>query len=131
MQWRNALVGVIVVLSAACGASEINTGPVACGSDSPALIVLVRDSISGAFAGGGVTVTATSAAYSFTATTAPGIDAVPRTVPGGPGTYTLTARKTGYRDWTKNGIQVAAEGTGPCAANAKTVEVTVLLAPTS
>ncbi|MDQ6717850.1 MAG: carboxypeptidase-like regulatory domain-containing protein [Gemmatimonadota bacterium] len=122
------LMGIAGVLSACRQAS----GPPDC-SDPPrisefAINVAVRDSLTGLPAARGTTVIARDGAYSDSVTIpAAGFDqlliglAFNRI-----GTYSVTARKDGYVDWVKTGVQVT---TGLCGIDGQLITARLRPAP--
>lgn len=102
--FRSAL--IVMAAAVTTGCSQL-AGPVCTGEARPALAVDVRDSTTGAPAGRGARIIAT------TGTLADTLDAA-RTAHDGPytlaheraGIYTVTVEQEGYRTWSGGGIRV-------------------------
>lgn len=88
----------------------------------------VRDSVTGAGAALGATVSAhySGTAGTYTLPDITGTDTLRILVGTQPGTYDLTIKRSGYATWTRNGIVVEADPLG-CAP--KTVALTARLQP--
>ena len=106
------LLGVLPValplMVAACNSTEEN--PVACTTEARAAInVDVRDSLTGQPAAAGAIGVAAEGSYADT------LDAFSATSLGGAyeraGTYAVTVRKPGYREWRRDGVVVTSD---PC-----------------
>ena len=124
MSWIRGLPLLLVLTTASC--SSI-TSPRGCSTDYVyAVNVQVKDSVSNAMSASGAQMIARDGIYVDSVSAAanrPEVDALPLHAAGErEGTYTVTVRKSGFRDWTRANVQVTK---GECHVNA--VNLTALL----
>ncbi|HEX6749450.1 MAG TPA: hypothetical protein VF092_19295 [Longimicrobium sp.] len=91
----------------------------------PAVQVTVQDSLSGAVITPGATVVIRDGAYADSLTVPPPVETI-GLGSGRVGTYEVTVRKSGYRNWVKAGVQ-AKDGT----CGVQTVNLVARLVPSS
>lgn len=106
----------LVALLVAVTSCNLVTGDHACTDEFRyGLAVSVRDSATGVGASSGATLVTVDQNGSVDSLVAPpnrpDLDAVPLMGAGEhAGTFVVTVRKTGYRDWVRSGVRVASDG---------------------
>jgi hypothetical protein len=120
---RTSLVVALTAASLALAACGSGLGdPLICTAEArPGLVITVRDSVTGAAAAAGSTLLAVDGAYrdsSFIAFDSTMMSGVYERS----GTYQLTLRHGGFRDWTRSGVVVTG---GSC--HVETTRLTALL----
>ncbi len=120
---RHMLLLGLLALTSGCDA----LGSVTCTTIAlPAIIVYVRDAPSGVPAAGGATVVARSGSYADSVSVPTGLtyDYPVSLASERPGTYAVTVRKTGYRDWSQSNVRIDAD-----QCHVRTVTLTASLQP--
>jgi len=93
-----------------------------------AVLLHVKDSLTGAFVASGAKVVARSGTYADSSEFPPGqaeLDGQPLGAAREPGVYTVTVSKAGYSDWVKMGVSVSTAG----KCELRTTDLDALLQP--
>ncbi len=94
-------------------AAALSLGTAACAcTDEGSFAVNVRvvDAATGASRADGATLVVREGAYADSMTGGPGSPPVLAAAPEREGTYEVTVRRAGYRDWTRSGVRVGRGG---------------------
>ncbi|MES2177119.1 MAG: carboxypeptidase-like regulatory domain-containing protein [Gemmatimonadota bacterium] len=98
---------ILLGLLAGCDAYKFTDGSQVCTTEARAGITIsVRDSVTDALAGRGSRIIATSGSYADTARFSGNQDGPFALVYERAGTYVVTVEQTGYKTWTKSGVEV-------------------------